>query len=757
MYRGPKFSGPQLLAGIGTFLLTTAAITLVGARWDRFDPGERLTILLISSIVAYGLTLFLRKVAPFTSRSLDVLVAALIPVDVAAMAVVGGAAWPVVLLTAGPAAILSSEILRRRDPMVFTELGTVIGGVLTACGIAAELTMPEFGVPLAPLVAGLGLAATAALPFGKTRLIGPAWAALAGFAPAIRLLESVSFTGQGTLSDMGLLDHSGDVAPIYTVIAGALAAIALALAAVRRNSMFAGLAAVGVVATTGIDLWARFDPPNSAALIALATTLVAAELAMAHRSNLLREDIRQSLGNVVGAVNGVLTLLALSSAFGRYLPDGHLASADWKYTAAICGVAWLLGDLRRGIEKRQSTVNMLLVGGNWAPALPGLGAALLAAVQLTFGEPTLTGLVAITFALASVSTLRPGRLFTSWTFALAAPLLAFGDWEVAAPIAVASAALMLLVSRYAAGSGENELGFQAGLLAAVPAFVGAISVGLATSSVTFGAVFFSATLWLTAWIIEHQFAGLSFALRIIGTFGIGVMVADSTNDVALTALAIALASAIESFRLNDTRYRIVAGASGLVALVFAFPISEAPTAWALGIALIAGFAGIGLLAQGRHAENGSLTVLGSVVSGFAWMLGLLAASVVSPEPYIYPILFFIAWLFHDTDEHPWMVVGPPLAAATALGFWQRIETGDSGHLILLGVVAIATAAWGALRRQPAALAMGSAITVAVGAYEGLDSTVGIESWGWLVIAGSAALTIAAILESDQRSEQPANS
>ena len=130
------------------------------------------------------------------------------------------------------------------------------------------------------------------------------------------------------------------------------------------------------------------------------------------------------------------------------------------------------------------------------------------------------------------------------------------------------------------------------------------------------------------------------------------------------------------------------------------------------------------------------------------MLGLLSAGVVSPEPYVYPVLFFIAWLFHDAGDHPWMVVAPSLASATALGFWQRIETGNSGHLIVLGIVAIATALWGAANRQNAALSAGSALTVAVATYEGLDSTVGIESWGWLVIAGSAALTVAAILESD---------
>ncbi len=750
--RTPKFSGSQVLAGIGTFLLTTAAITLVGARWDRFDPGERLTILLVSSVVAYGLTVFLRKIAPFTSRSLDVLVAALLPVDVAAMAVVGGASWPVVLLTAGPAAILSSEILRRRDPMIFTEVGTVVGGVLTACGLAAELTMPSFDVPLAPLVAILGLAATVASPFGRTRLVGPAWAALAGFAPAIRLLETVSFTGQGTLSDLGVLHNVTDAAPIYTVVAGVIATVALALAAVRRNSIPFGLAAFGVAATTGVDLWVRFDPPASATLIALAASLVAIELALSNRLALVRADIEDSIGNVVAAANGVLTLLAVSAAFGPYLPDGNAATADWKYTAAICGVAWLLGDLRRGFKNGQSAVPMALVGGSWAPALPGLAATIVASVQLTFGDPTLTGLVAIVMSLGAISTLRPGRLLTSWTLALIAPVLASGDWQVAAPIAVASAALMLLTGRYASSAGEHEVGFQASVLAFVPAVVGALIISDA-NSFTLGASFFAATLWVTAWIAHGRYDGLAFALRVLGTTAVGVMVADLADSAALAAAVLAGASIVEAIRLADDRYRILAGAMGVLAIGLGLPF-DPTSAPVLGLALMTGLMGVGLVAHGRHRSNAALTTLGGVVTTLGWMFGLLSAGVASPEPYVYPILFFVSWLFHDTDESPWMVVGPSLAAATALGFWQRIETGDSGHLIVLGVLAIGSAVWGAMRRHPAALALGSAITVAVGAYEGLDSTVGIESWGWLVIAGSAALTVAAILESGAVTEDP---
>lgn len=121
------------LAAIGVALLAVAAISLAAARWDRFGPGSRLTILVAASAVVFAITQALRQVAPDTTRALNVLVATLIPVDVATLVIVSGGTWRPALVAAGPAAVISSETLRRSDRSLVTELGTAAGGVVTMC------------------------------------------------------------------------------------------------------------------------------------------------------------------------------------------------------------------------------------------------------------------------------------------------------------------------------------------------------------------------------------------------------------------------------------------------------------------------------------------------------------------------------------------------------------------------------------------------------------------------------------------------
>lgn len=629
--------------------------------------------------------------------------------------------------------------------MVFTELGTIVGGLLTMCGLAAAFALPDLGVPVAPLVAMLGLAATIAQPFGKTRLGGPAWAALAGFAPALRLAEDLAFTGQGTLRDIGLIDQASATS---TLVAGAISFTALGLAALRRDSLWAALAAVCVIATTGIELWARLDPPNSALLIGLAVCVVATELALSHRSLALPPTAADPIANLATVANAVLTLLAVSSAVSEHLPEAIAASSDWKYTAAICAVGWIVGDIRRAVQAKQSPLAMLLVGGNWGPALPGFVAAVVAAVQLTFKDPSLTAVVAIALAAAALCTLRPGRLSTGWTLAFVAPLLAVAEWQVAAPIAFASAAIMLLVAHFANTLGERELGLQAGFLSLVPALVAACVIGDETR-IVYGVVFFVSTIWLTSWIVDRPFATLGFFLRIVGTTALGVFAAANSAWLSPTAALLAAVSAIEFVRLSDIRYRSLTAVLLLLAAGFTF---QPATSGVLGMAVGAGLIGTGLITHGHFSNRSDVTSFGVLLSSLAWMLGLLAADVQVPEPYVYPLLFGASWLLHKENAKPWLVVAPSLFLATALAFSQRISTGDSGHLTALGAIALALTIWGSVRRQPVAQSLGAAVTVAVGVYEGLDSTVGIESWGWLVIGGAAALTVAAVLEASQKNQ-----
>ncbi len=736
-----------MLAGVGTFMLAISAVTLVGARWDRFVPSERLGILLVASVVAYLLTIALRKIAPFTSRSLDVLVAALMPVDIAALLIAGGADWPVVLLAAGPAAIASAEFLRRKDPMIFTELGTITGGVLLMAGVAATVGT---ALPTAVGVAGLGLLAILSSPFGRDRLFGPAWAALAGLAPALRILDDVAFMGQGTLRDIGLLDAATTTS---TLIAGGLAFTGLAIAAYRRTSTLAALAALGVLAATGIDAWARFDPPNSALLIAIAIAVVAGELLLSHRSFQAIPDYRHNISLAVGTINALITTTAIAAAFEFYLPDGRIATSDWKYTAAICAVGWLIGDLRRGVEKGQDPLNMALVGGNWDPALPGFFAAVLAAVQLTFVNHELSGLVAIVLASLSILTLRPGRLLTAWSLAIVAPMLVVQTWQLGVPVALAGAILVMMVAHFTRLIGEKELANQAGLAMIIPAICGMIS--LWDTNLILAGGFFAATLWIVPLISIGSLPTMTFALRVGGLVGLVPILAVSNRWGAVAAAALCVAAAYESYRMNDSRYRILA--IGLAPIAIALTLASQGFDTQLNVGLTLAIFGLGLIADGYYRSSTTQIGVGVPVVLLGWFQALLALDVSSAEPYLYPILLAIGVFLHRTEDNPWVVVTPPLLLAIATSGFQRFESGHSGHMIALGAVTVLLTVWGAVRNQRAALTLGAATTVAIAAYEALDNSVGIESWGWLVVSGSAILTVAALLESNSEPQVDASS
>ncbi|MEE9415791.1 MAG: hypothetical protein V3V01_10940 [Acidimicrobiales bacterium] len=737
-------SGPALLAGLGTALLSVAAITLVSDRWDQFAAPARLIILLTASAVVFAATTLLRSLAPTTSRALDVLVAVLAPIDVAAIAIVGGAHWPAVLLATGPAAMISSEVLRRRDPHVVSELGTTVGGVLTLCGVAASL-----GIAVAPLVAALGLAAIVVSPIGRDRLVGPAWAALAGLAPALRVLEDATFTGDGTLRDVGLLDATSTHA---TIAAGVIATVALAIAAVRRRSVLAGLTAIAAVATASIDLWARFDPPNSALLIAAAIGVLAIEVGLSHRAVPRDSEAIALLGQVISAINGVLTVLAVSVAAGPLLSPAATATADWKFTAAICAVGWLVADLRRSTDNLGSPILLAMVGGNWGPAVPGFAWATLAAVQLGTNEPAITAIVAMVLASLALMTLRPGRLITAWSLAMLAPLLAVAAWQVAVPLALAAAIISAQVALLTLHTGERELASPAGSGVAFVALIGAVSIASASSLMAAG--FFLAVLWASAGIVDRRLSTLGFVLRAAGTLAIPVMAIDNPGWAAIASLVVAAVAIAIVQTLHDRRFEVIATA--MLPMAAGFTLASNGIAPLLAVAVALGLIGVTIIAEGHRARSVATTLTGAMFAELGLLVGLHSLSVATPEPYIFPVLLVIGWLLHRSGESSWVAVAPPLLIAAAISLTQRLESGNAGHLVALGVVAIAVSIWGATTQQQVTTALGASIAVAVAVFEGLDQAVGIETWGWLVTSGAAVMTLAAVLESVAREPHAQN-
>jgi len=727
-----------VLAGVGTFLLTAAAVSFVSARWDRFGPGDRFGALLVASALVFGLALALRRIAPATARSLDVLMAALVPVDVAALAMVSGASWPTVLLAAGPAAMGSAEVLRRRDPIAVTEIGTVIGGLLAMAGVAARVD-----VSLTVLVAALGLIGCVVSPWGRERAAGPVWAGLAGLAPALRVFDELAFTGDGTMRRLGLLDATPWEA---TLAAGIVATGALIVTVITRRSLFAAVTGAAVVVATGAALWAEHQPPRSLLVVAAAILVALAEIGLTHPMAARLPRARSTAESSVAAVNAVLTFVIAGLASEVLLPETSLVGPEWAYAAAISAFAWIVADVRRMARDGRSAAQ----GGGWAPATWGAVAGALSAVAIT-SSPVVTGVAALSIGVALFATARAGRLSVAWTAGVAGSvLLVDGDWRVAVLGAGVGTVLIALAAVGGRRGYDETLGAQAIAGVFVPIGVAAVVIWPHSTTGSGAAVLLLA--WVAATIVDVAVPSAALALRGLGA---AVLIGLAGDDSVMAALALLTSSLLLLAHLSATRQRSSAILGGWAALVgialLVAAVLEEPT-----VLLAMALATIGLTVVGWGFDNGveAARVGGGFIVWWASLVGLVGADVASLEPYLYPILALIGWALHadGSPESRWTAVGIPLGLAALVAFGQRIDSGNAGHTLLLGAIALALCVAGALRRHQPALVAGAATTVAVGAFEALDQVVGIESWSWLVVSGACAITIAATLELSENDE-----
>ncbi|MDH3704687.1 MAG: DUF2157 domain-containing protein [Acidimicrobiia bacterium] len=672
-------TGARWLSGIGVALLAVAAVSLVSARWEQFGPGARLAILLGASAAVFGATELLRRAAPVTARALDVLVAVLVPIDVAALVIVSGSTWRSALVAAGLATVVSSETLRRRDPTILTDLGTVTGAVLAACGLAA---ISDVSAPL--LVAGLGLVMVLVGP--RDRWMGIIWAALAGLTPALRVLDEVVFTGMGTLREMGLFDAA---VRWETVTVGAIATVALGLAAQIQRRLVAVPLAVAVAGATTIQVWVEIDPPSTVVLTAVAIVLGLFELALAlPAARRLGADVVRVIGDVNAVCAGALTLVAAAAAWVR-LTEAEAVGDHLQYTAAVLALVWVIADLRRGLERGQRGLDLLLVGGDWAPALPGVGVSLASAVYLGTDDGVALGVALAVVGLVAVATLRPLRLATAATAMTAAPWFTGDEPALTAVVAALAALVVAWVATQIPDRPLAALLGGVGLVAVMPGAVAAGQWHLAT-----GGLFAIGVLWAAAWIVDRRVPVLAVVYRVTALAGLIPIAIDEFWMAAVVAATIAVVSELE-FRLDR---------------------------------------------QPWHR------VIGGVAATIAWWAALGTAEVDLVDAYLLPPvwLFALALAAIGVDRTAAVIVATPITLyVTVTG---RAVDGRPVHTVVLGVAALAVAVGAAIDGRRVLLAASGSVAVAVAVFEGLAQSVGVETWVWLVAGGIAAVTAAGLLE-----------
>ena len=674
------------LAIVGTCLLGLAAVSLVSARWADLGPGARLAILAGASAAAYAATVLVRRVAPETSRALDALLAVLVPADAAALAIVSGRRWPVALLAAGPAALVAVEILRRRDPTCVTVGGAAVGGIVTACGLAA---VTPLSAPLLVVLAAGPTALGARLP--DHRRAGLLATILAGLAPALRVLDEVTLTGMGTMRDLGLLDAPPTD---QALAAGALAVAVLAVDAVRRGRAVPALAGLAAATATGIDLWARLDPPETTALIVAATVAALAELALA------AEPVRQALGRVATRVDelvmvglGLVTVIPVASVIA-HLDEPIDQPRALAQTAAICAAGWIVADLRRGIAAGRRGRALLVRGTGWEPALPAVIASTAGAVVLATANPTTRGASLLALGLLAVTTTRPGRLSVGVASLCLAPLLGAGD----APSAIVTA----MVATMAVAGVAGRLG-RSDASAAQPIAACALL-----------------PLWTGA-LVAARYGWLGFGATLAGA---------------------GLARQVLPISMRELRRLLFATAiAGVLA-------SAAADGW-VSVALATAIAGLSLVDLSRTGDGDDLAT--AAIAGYVgWSIALATVGVGLPEPYLVPPLVVAAVILWRGPAPTGLAIAVFQVGLLLVTLPPRIVDGSRAHTLVLGTGSLALSAWGAMVERRDAVAVGGAMAVATAAHEALARAVGPTTWGWLVVGGIAALTAGGLLESRTR-------
>lgn len=128
-------AGALLVAGAGAFLLFAAAVVFVAVRWGELPESVKVAIVGGLTAVLLATGRLGRRAVPSTATALFHLGAFLVPVDVAALLVRGGAAVAGVLTVTGivAAVVLGTAARLERSPVLGA--GSIAGTVVAATGL----------------------------------------------------------------------------------------------------------------------------------------------------------------------------------------------------------------------------------------------------------------------------------------------------------------------------------------------------------------------------------------------------------------------------------------------------------------------------------------------------------------------------------------------------------------------------------------------------------------------------------------------
>jgi hypothetical protein len=759
---------------------TAAASVFVAVHWGAIPDTMKLGVLLLATGACLLAGRSLKATLPATAGALFHLGTFLVPIDVAAIGIHAQVDWATLLLAEGIVTTLTFGWGSIAERSVVLRSAFAVSVVALAGGIGATTALP------APLVL-VGFAAAALV----WRLDGLAtgWAALAGVAPLLTMVDDLTFRGAGAFERLGL---AGEQPRLAAVLTGVGAATVLTVAGRRRHDT--GLVLLGVaLGTIGvIASWTGQELDGHTTIVGLATTFLLVELvAFATRQDDFWSVPSGIVAHIVEWAAGAGTLVAVVPIL--LAPSVTSTSTEAALASLVLATAWLVADRRRAPR------GLLL-----APVATAIGVAS-AVACVTASDPALAVTLVALAAVAVLSGHRAGALVavlaTAWAPVVAidshSTLIAVG---LAGSLVVAEAA----VRRSRISTSDPQAADVAEQWAWVLSAVSLLPGALAT------AIFIGQTGQLVAGLIGGAIGATAVAIvldrgRVTGDLPLGTLArlgavavlagtADlPAADLALVALVVSVLSIGDALRRRDPRVALGASLSVPIAVgALAHTELSLPTTgvaltisaavlvglgalvdrrWSLPVlagAAIACAGGLGLAAHDASAladavmitsgiglavsiERGRLD--GVIVSWLAMTAGiwlrLADAEVTAVEPYLVPVAVLLIGAglrARSTGTSSWIAYGPVVTIFGGAALAERLSGGPGWHAVVAGTVAVLAVAAGGYRKLAAPLFLGTALLVILVGYETLAITAALPTWTWLAAGGVALLSAGVAME-----------
>jgi hypothetical protein len=763
--------------------LLAAAAVLTAVRWGEIGQTAKLGGLVAITLVMLLGGRRLQSTIPLTGRAIFHLGALLIPLDMAAVAVLADRTWQETLLLTSLTAVASWFALVRVDASPVLEWAARGSVVLAAAGVAAvsPLSMPlvlavvAFGATVMTVGAGAGVGIE---PSGRSATI---WTLVAGLLP-IAAFQRWPIQLAPTIDDLGFVRADRP----QLVVAGIIATLAAAALARWRPSLERGwmvvlLAAVSAVATaamfTNVHAW----------WVSLAGFFLLVELAaLATRRDPMWRQVVAVIAPTVEVIAGLGTVVVLVDALLISTSTTLLISA------ALLGLGWLTADRRRLLEPNDWLVG-LLFGADWRPATFLIPASVLAVFAASSASALVLSCAALASGTWAIVTGRRDGLGVAKIIAIVAILFTNSGWQGVGVVA-AAALLLAAGARFQLRRGDGATALIASSFASL--FVIGLVVPLSdVVQMGVGVTAIAVIGWALGWVVSPNVnEPATFPTRLVSLLSLSAMWLLEPIAAIVLALVVGALAAFDAWRTQRWTPTIITGiAVGLAGLplgeLIGFSVPETGvmlTAAAMvivglqivlpqrlelplgALALTLCIVGLGaasatvvMLAPALMLVGGAVVLFGAAtncppiigagaltVTAGTWMQ-LAVWDVMWLEAYLALPALAALWagsIWHRNGLTSWVAYAPTIAIFGLVAAVDRFEGGSAWHAVIAGGVGVLAVLAGGWWRLAGPLITGTALISAVAIFESLGPGSRVPTWGWLALGGAVLLTAAVQME-----------